>query len=244
MKFNLFKSAKKGTAIDEYTSLEEKLGYKFKDKAKLEKALTHRSLHHKGHNDDYERSEFLGDAVLDLVIADLLLKKYKKATEGELSKLRAALVNYKTLAKIATEIHAGDFVKLSRAEKANNGQEKPSILSDVMEAILGAIYYESGFDVVFKVIAKLFKNELENVTPSDPKTELQELLHTVTTDIAEYKLVSVQGPEHSPSFVSEVCVGEEVWGRGQGSPKKESQQIAAREAIAYLKEKYQINNEN
>ncbi len=106
------------------------------------------------------------------------------------------------------------------------------------------LWKQSGFDVVFKVISKLFKNELENVTPSDPKTELQELLHTVTSDIAEYKLVSVQGPEHSPSFVSEVCVGEEVWGRGQGSTKKESQQIAAREAIAYLKEKYQINNEN
>lgn len=238
MKFNLFKSQKKASKSNEYYKLEERLGYKFKDKAKLEKALTHRSLHHKGLNDDYERSEFLGDAVLDLVIADLLLKKHSKATEGELSKLRAALVNYKTLATIATQIHVGEFIKLSRAEKANNGQEKPSILSDVMEAILGAIYYEAGFDTVFKVIEKLFESHIANVNPSDPKTELQELLHTVGADIAEYKLISVEGPEHSPSFISEVHVGDEVWGHGKGSTKKESQQIAAREAIAYLKEKY------
>ena len=237
MKFKFF-GAKKTNLADEYLELENSLGYKFKDKSKLEKALTHRSLHHKGLNDDYERSEFLGDAVLDLVIADLLLRKHRKATEGELSKLRAALVNYKTLASIATEIHVGDFIKLSRAEKANNGQEKPSILSDVMEAILGAIYYEAGFDVVFKIIEKLFDSKIDNVTPSDPKTELQELLHTVTTDIAEYKLISVEGPEHSPLFVSEVHVGQEVWGKGQGSTKKESQQVAAREAILYLKEKY------
>lgn len=240
MKFKLFGSGKKSCGVDEYINLEERLGYKFKDKAKLEKALTHRSLHHKGLNDDYERSEFLGDAVLDLVIADLLLKKHSKATEGELSKLRAALVNYKTLAQIATEIHVGDYIKLSRAEKANNGAEKPSILSDVMEAILGAIYYEAGFDVVFKVIEKLFESKIANVNPSDPKTELQEMLHTVTSDIAEYKLVSVEGPEHSPLFISEVCVGNEVWGHGKGSTKKESQQIAAREAISYLKEKYKI----
>ena len=107
-----------------------------------------------------------------------------------------------------------------------------------MEAIIGAIYYEAGFDTVFKIVEKLFSDRILSVTPSDPKTEFQELLHTVTTDIAEYKLISVEGPEHSPLFISEVHVAGEVWGHGKGSTKKESQQIAAREAIAYLKKKY------
>ncbi len=240
MKFTLFKNTKRVGSSVEYEDLEKKLGYFFKDKTKLEKALTHRSLHHKGKNDDYERSEFLGDAVLDLVVADLLLKEHKKAAEGELSKMRAALVNYKTLAMIANDLNVGNFIKLSRAEKANNGQEKPSILSDVMEAIFGAIYVEAGFETVFNVIKNLFQDKISTVEPFDPKTELQEILHTVTTDIAEYKLVCVEGPEHSPQFVTVVELSGEVLGHGRGSTKKDSQQMAAREAIEHIKEKYHL----
>lgn len=234
MKFNIFNS-KRNYKENEYEKLENELGYTFIDKSKLSKALTHRSLHQKGKNDDYERSEFLGDAVLDLAIADLLLRKHKNAEEGDLSKMRAALVCSKSLAKIASSLSIGEFIKLSKAEKANNGQEKPSILSDVFEAIIGAIYMEGGFDVAFKVITNLFNEEILKVTPSDPKTELQELLHTVTSNIAEYKLVEVQGPEHSPLFVSEVVVGDVVYGTGSGATKKESQQNAAREAIEKIK---------
>ncbi len=240
MRFNLFKNNKVVDVPSEYEELEKSLGYVFKDKTKLEKALTHRSLHHKGRNDDYERCEFLGDAVLDLVIADLLLRKHEKSAEGELSKMRAALVNYKTLAIIANDLNIGSFIKLSRAEKANNGQEKPSILSDVMEAVLGAIYIEGGFQVVFDVIKNLFEDKVLTVNPFDPKTELQELLHTVTLGVVEYKLVCVDGPEHSPNFVSVVEVDGEVLGRGNGSTKKESQQMAAREAIGRVKKKFNL----
>ncbi|MGI6679987.1 MAG: ribonuclease III [Bdellovibrionota bacterium] len=237
MKFKFFSSEKKNNKNNEYAKLEESLGYKFKDKSKLERALTHRSLHQKGVNDDYERSEFLGDAVLDLVIGDLLLKKHKNASEGDLSKLRAALVNYKSLAKIACKLNIGDYVKLSKAEKANNGQEKPSILSDVVEAIIGAIYYEAGFEVVFDVIKKLFEDEFKCVKPFDPKTELQEILHATTTDVAEYKLVDAKGPEHARIFITEVCIGGKSLGRGKGTTKKESQQNAAKEALEYFKKK-------
>jgi len=217
-----------------YRALEESLGYSFKEASNLERALTHRSLHSQGTRNDYERLEFLGDAVIDLSIAQLLLDRYTEAREGELSKMRAALVNTASLAEIAKSLNLGRYIRLSRSETANGGAERPSILADVFEALMGAIYKEAGFDVAHSCVEKLFKDHLVNVTPRDPKTELQEVLHALNGEPPEYLLETVEGPEHAPTFVSVVQINGKLFGRGRGATKKASQQEAASQALKHL----------
>lgn len=220
----------------EMDKLEQLLGYKFKERSWIERALTHRSVSPKGGSkSDYERLEFLGDAVLDLAVAHLLLEKHPSALEGELSKMRAALVNTASLAEVARRLELGPLIRLSRGEQASGGSERPSILADVVEALLGALYREAGYDMVLAVVAKLFEKQVIEVNPSDPKTELQEHLHQLGSEVPEYVLESVEGPEHAPSFVSIVKVQDRVLGRGRGTTKKASQQGAAKEALMVLK---------
>lgn len=225
---------KEGSVSPEYKALEEALGYTFSDKSWLERALTHRSLQGKGTKGDYERLEFLGDAVLDLGVAQLLLDYHPDVREGELSKMRAALVNTSSLAEISREIGIGPFIKLSRGEIASGGSERPSILADVFEAVFGAIYREAGYEPALKCIERLFGDRVREVTPTDPKTELQELLHARGLDIPTYSLEYVEGPEHAPAFVSVVSISGKIMGRGKGPTKKASQQAAASEALAAL----------
>jgi ribonuclease-3 len=206
--------------------------HRFYDMEMLERALTHRSMHVTARDSgDYERLEFLGDAVLDLAMAHLLLEAHPGATEGELSKLRAALVNTNTLADIARELNIGPMIKLSPGEFASGGADRSSILADVMEAVLGAVYREAGFETALHSIRNLFGFRIVEVSPSDPKTELQELMHALGRETPKYILELMEGPEHSPQFVSAVEVGGEVLGRGRGSTKKLSQQQAAAEAL-------------
>lgn len=216
---------------DHYHEIESKLGIKFKDLAWLERALTHRSVHPSGERVDYERLEFLGDAVLDLAVAHLLLDGHTEAKEGELSKMRAALVNTASLADIARALDLGKFIRLSRGELANGGADRPSILADVLEAMIGAIYREQGYDTALGVITQLFGKMISNVTPRDPKTELQEELHARGLEAPFYKLEFVEGPEHAPTFVSVVEIAGKTGGRGRGSTKKASQQEAAAQAL-------------
>jgi ribonuclease-3 len=220
---------------DQYFKIEEALGYKFQDMNWLERALTHRSIHSKGNKNDYERLEFLGDAVLDLAIAHLLLDKHPDAMEGDLSKMRAALVNTSSLATIARVINLGPFIRLSRGELSSGGSDRPSILADVLEAVMGAVYRESGFDIALKCVERLFGDKLVNVTPTDPKTELQEALHAAGCDSPVYLLECVEGPEHQPIFISVVEVDGQIVGRGRGPTKKASQQAAAAEALERLR---------
>jgi ribonuclease III len=215
----------------EYGKIEEVLGYTFKDHAWLERALTHRSVFSKGSKNDYERLEFLGDAVLDLAVAHLLLDQHPEAREGELSKMRAALVNTSSLAEIARSLNLGPFIRLSRGELASGGNDRPSILADVLEAVVGALYREAGYDVVLKVVEKLFGSDIKDVTPRDPKTELQEALHALGSEAPVYLLECVEGPEHAPTFVSVVEVDGQIVGRGRGNTKKASQQEAAAQAL-------------
>lgn len=223
-----------------YDKLEKSLGYKFKEKLWIERALTHRSVSGKGDSrNDYERLEFLGDAVLDLAIAHLLLEKHPHANEGELSKMRAALVNTSSLADIARSLELGPLIKLSRGEQASGGSERPSILADVIEALLGAQYREAGFDAVLKTVSMLFDKDIVEVQPSDPKTELQEVLHAIGSSVPEYLLEYVEGPEHAPTFISIVKVNGKVQGRGKGNTKKASQQEAAKLALETLKKESQ-----
>lgn len=220
---------------DCYGDIEAQLGYAFVDPAWLERALTHRSVHMKGVKSDYERLEFLGDAVFDLAVAHLLLDKHQEAHEGELSKMRAALVNTSSLAEIARRLSLGKYIRLSRGELASGGAERSSILADVVEAVLGAVYREGGYEAARGCVERLLGDQIATVTPRDPKTELQEALHASGSDAPLYRLECVEGPEHSPIFVSVVEVDGQIVGRGQGPTKKASQQAAAEEALTHLK---------
>lgn len=218
----------------DYQLLEEHLGYQFKDRTLLERALTHRSVLGFRERLDYERLEFLGDAVLDLSIAHLLSKSHPDAREGDLSKMRAALVNTTALATIARALDVGGFIRLGKGELASGGADRPSILADVMEAIVGAIYWDSSYDTALGIIEAIFADDLQNVTPSDPKTELQEALHAAGSEAPTYLVELVEGPEHAPTFVTVVVVDGEIVGRGKGPTKKAAQQLAAAEALAKL----------
>ena len=219
---------------EEYHQIEERLQYTFNDQDLLARALTHRSVPTENNLNDYERLEFLGDAVLDLAIAHLLLEAHPEAKEGELSKMRAALVNTSSLAEIARHIELGKFIRLSRGELANGGANRPSILADVMEAVVGALYREGGFLKALDCARTLFGDMVNDVTPRDPKTELQEALHSIGSDAPGYLLECVEGPEHEPTFISVVKVDGQIVGRGSGTTKKASQQQAAAEALTFL----------
>lgn len=213
--------------------LQGDIGYTFQSTDLLTYALTHCSAT-SGERPDYERLEFLGDAVLDLAIADLLLQRHPHAREGELSKMRAALVNTQSLAEIAKELELGDCIILSRAERAQRGHERASILADVLEALIGAIYRESSFEKAKHVVGMLFGDRIIHVEPRDPKTELQEALHQLEKEAPEYLLEYTEGPEHAPRFISIVQVEGKILGRGEGGTKKASQQEAARIALEEL----------
>lgn len=214
-----------------YTLLESKIGYSFKEISLLERALTHRSALGGFSPGDYERLEFIGDAVFDLAVADLLSASHQNASEGELSKMRAALVNASFLASISRQLGLGDFIRLSRSERANGASERSSILADVLEAIVGAIYTEAGFETAKGCITRLLGDAIMTVNPRDPKTELQEILHSRGSQTPLYRVEKIEGPEHAPIFVSSVEVEGAVIGTGRGSSKKASQQAAAEEAL-------------
>jgi ribonuclease-3 len=215
----------------DFEVLEEKIGYTFSSRDYLERALTHRSALAVKERADYERLEFLGDAVLDLSIAHLLSDGHPEAREGDLSKMRAALVNTQALADIAQRLELGPFIRLGRGEHSSGGAERPSILADVMEAIIGAIYRDSTYDIAFETIAKIYGKAVDEVTPFDPKTELQEVLHAAGSEPPEYLLELVEGPEHAPTFITVVTVDGSIVGRGRGNTKKAAQQHAASEAL-------------
>ncbi|MCB0345502.1 MAG: ribonuclease III [Bdellovibrionales bacterium] len=217
----------------DFDQLEGRIGYEFSKQELFERALTHRSVLGFQERSDYERLEFIGDAVLDLSVAHLLSDLHPNAREGDLSKMRAALVNTSSLAEIARELEVGPFIRLGRGELASGGADRPSILADVMEAIIGAIYWDSSYESALGIIESIFGQRLEVVTPSDPKTELQEALHAAGSEPPNYLVELVEGPEHAPTFVTVVVVDGEVAGRGRGATKKAAQQEAA--SVALLK---------
>ncbi len=214
--------------IDE---IEGKINYKFKNRTLLNTAFTHSSALKDAGRADYERLEFLGDAVLDLVVAQLLCENHKNEQEGGLSKMRAALVNTLTLSEIAKRLELGKFIKMGRSEVVSGSGFRPSILADIMEATFGAIFMDSDYQAVFNVIKEMFGDSVRNVVPSDPKTELQEVLHANGSNAPQYLLKCVEGPEHSPNFVTIVVADGEVVGFGNGATKKASQQSAAAFAL-------------
>jgi len=218
--------------------LEKTLDYKFKTDKLIIEALTHKS--HKQPYDN-ERLEFLGDAVLDLVVGEYLFNKFPKSDEGKLSKIRASLVNESGFDKLARSINLGDYIHLSNAEENNGGREKSSLLSNAFEAIMGAIYLESGLKIVEKIAINLIeKNHKEISLDSlfkDYKTTLQELTQARFGLTPEYKVVASRGPDHKKEFEIAVFIEDKEYSSAIGKSKKIAQQDAAEKTIEMLKEK-------
>jgi ribonuclease III len=218
------------------SALEGRIGHAFVDRTLLQTALTHRShgAHQGGHN---ERLEFLGDAVLGLVVSELLLRTWPEADEGRLSRRRAALVNAQTLADKALGIGLGPLLALGRGEEKTRGREKKSILAGAFEALLGAVFLDAGFAIARDVIARQFGDDVRIALDGDPseyKTRLQELAQRRFRMAPEYTLVAARGPDHAKAFESCVSIGGRALGHGSGSTKKNAEQAAAREALLQL----------
>jgi ribonuclease-3 len=211
---------------------------RFRDKALAEAALTHRSFaFENGLAITNERLEFLGDAVLGLVITDLAYREFPDLSEGELAKLRAATVNMTSLADVARELDLGELVLLGKGEEMSGGRDKTSILADAMEAVLGAVYLDRGLATARRLIERLFWPRMEAYARGegdrDYKTGLQEMASQDLGSVPEYRIVS-RGPDHAKEFTATVYLGGERWGEGGGRSKKEAEQRAAREAFERL----------
>lgn len=217
-------------------ALERSLGYEFEAQEHLVLALTHRSRS-KNNN---ERLEFLGDSVLNQVIAQDLYARFPDSREGELSRLRATLVKGKTLAEVALEIDLGDFILLGPGELKSGGFRRESILADCFEAVLGAILLDSDYDVCRNCIISLFASRLSKIQPGlqkDPKTRLQEYLQARGRALPEYELIDVKGDDHDQTFTVRCIVGEQDEGFcAEGSSRRRAEQVAAESALATLEQ--------
>jgi len=221
--------------MDNYSQLERQLGYVFNDKQLIIEALTHRSFKKPYNN---ERLEFLGDAVLDLIVGEYLYNKFKDSDEGTLSKIRASLVNESGFALLAKILNLGKYIYLSLAEENNEGRTKPSLLSNAFEAIIGAIYIEGGLETARKIVIELLEKcyptiDLQTLS-RDYKTALQELTQAKYGVTPDYELVRAFGPDHKKEFeISLTLKGKEI-ATAQGKSKKEAQQKAAKSALDIL----------
>ena len=214
--------------------LQEKLGYAFQDLQYLKLALTHRSMGHQPQNNN-ERLEFLGDAVLQLTISAYLYQKYPKLPEGELAKMRSLLVRESTLADVARDLQLNRFLLVGKGEKRSQAHQRDSLLCDVLEAVYGAIFLDGGFNEARSVILRHLPSwDVERIPIIDAKSTLQEHFQQIAKKPPVYHLVQEQGPDHDKSFVVEVRFDEEYLGVGKGHTKKEAEQEAARNALSKL----------
>jgi ribonuclease-3 len=221
---------------DQFGPLQDELGYTFKDSFLLLRCLTHVSYGgHKsgGHN---EVLEFLGDAVLDLVISDLLFQRFPDKNEGDLSRMRAGLVNSAALAKKASSLKLGNLLRLGKGEERSGGRSKPSILAGAFEALVGGIYRDGGYPAAVEVIERHFAAEIgaKELGQQDYKTRLQEISQLLFRAPPTYQLTAQTGPDHDKRFITEISVGGKTLGHGEGKSKKQSEQAAAEHAIAKL----------
>lgn len=219
---------------------EEIIYYSFKNKNLLKEALTHSSYanEHKDRNIQCnERLEFLGDAVLSIVVADYVFKNCPNLPEGELTKLRSSLVCEKALYKFGKMINLGSYLLLSKGERNGGGADRPSIVSDAFEALIAAIYLDGGIDAARRHILRFVVPEINGRSKKpfrDYKTTLQEIIQKNPGERLDYHLVSETGPDHNKHFVFEVHLNSNVIGKGGGRSKKEAEQNAAREALELM----------
>jgi len=215
-------------------SLQDALAYRFHDEALLRLALTHPSTKEPTDN---QRLEFLGDAVLEFIISDLLYHKYGDLQEGELTAKRASLVCEETLCTLARELGVGRSLRVGHGEETTSGREKPSILADAMESVIAAVFLDGGIGAARTLVERLFRNEerLSALRGRDDKGLLQEFTQAHELGLPEYAVVEETGPAHDRRFVTEVRVAGESVATGEGGSKKAAEQAAARQALEALK---------
>ncbi len=226
------------------SELEKSLGYSFNNKKLLIEALTHRSFYHE--NPDQaeaynERLEFLGDSVLGFVVVEYLFLHNGQFTESVMAKTKSYLVKEAVLFEVAGSIALGEYLRLGKGEEATGGRKKRSLLADTVEALLGAVYIDGGYEKAKKLILRLFKEKIGTILSSgefhDFKTELQEKTQLLFGTIPEYKILKQEGEEHKKIFTVEVYISGEKFGEGSGKSKKESETLAAKEALRKLSNK-------
>ena len=225
-----------------YDDLREALGNPVLDAELLERSLTHRSYaYENGGLPTNERLEFLGDSVLGVVVTDTLFRSHPDLSEGRLAKLRAAVVNARALAEVARTIGLGEHIMLGRGEESTGGRNKASILSDTVEAVIGAVYLSGGFEAASQVVHLLFDPLMETAARLgaglDWKTSLQELSAEHALGVPEY-VIEDDGPDHEKTFTAQVQVGDALYGHGTGRSKKEAEQQAAETAYRAIAEKH------
>ncbi len=221
--------------------LEEKIGYRFHNRELLVTALTHSSYANERHGEaqSYERQEFLGDSILGLVTAEFLFTHEPPLPEGRMTRMRAELVCEASLHKTALELGLGSYMRLGRGEEHTGGRERPSILADMVEAIIAAIYLDSGMEEARRfILARVLRDAAfdDSHRSADYKTRLQELVQRKSNQVIAYDLVEETGPDHDKTFTFEVLINGAVSGRGSGKTKKEAEQMAAARALESYRE--------
>ena len=221
--------------------LEQKIGYRFHNRELLVTALTHSSYANERHGEaqSYERQEFLGDSILGLVTAEFLFTHEPPLPEGRMTRMRAELVCEASLHKTALELGLGSYMRLGRGEEHTGGRERPSILADMVEAIIAAIYLDSGMDEARRfILARVLRDAAfdDSHRSADYKTRLQELVQRKSNQVIAYDLVEETGPDHDKTFTFEVLINGAVSGRGSGKTKKEAEQMAAARALESYRE--------
>ncbi len=219
--------------------LEKILGLRFRDRDLLRQALAHRSFLNEQDGspmDSYERMEFLGDAVLELVVSNELYQRLPDLNEGELTKARAALVCGESLSQLAQTLSLGEFLLLGKGEEASGGRQRESLLAAAFEAVVAAIYLDQGYGQARQFILDALADQLEEfcrrgAPPENPKSQLQEYFQGLGRPSPRYRLVSAEGPDHSPLFTIEAVVEDQVVGTGQGGKKAEAERAAALDAL-------------
>lgn len=227
---------------DGLDEIQRRLAYRFRQPRLLLEALTHTSYLNEARiseGTDNERLEFLGDAVLDLVVSEYLLHAFPESAEGDLSKLRARLVSERTLARVAKKIGLGEQIRLGRGETKTEGRSKPSILADALEAVFAGVYLDGGMDAATACVKAAFSDELASCDRSlargDFKTDLQELCQRDFEMLPQYRTIRETGPDHEKQFEVEILIRGERYGAGVGKSKKEAEQAAAKQALEQLK---------
>ena len=221
--------------------LKDKIKYEFKNKVLLRKALTHSSYANEQrarHLQNNERLEFLGDSVLGFVTADYLYNQFPELPEGELTKLRAAIVCEQALYEVAKELGIDGAICLGHGEESSGGRQRPSILADAVEALLGAIYLDGGIEPAREFVLSFIPKSAERARQGrmfkDYKTTLQEIVQKNCQETLEYRLAGTSGPDHDKTFDMELLLNSNVFASGQGRSKKEAEQMAAKQALALM----------
>jgi ribonuclease-3 len=220
--------------------LAKKLGIQFNEDSLLERALTHRSYLNENRTveNSNERLEFLGDAVLELIVSEYLYSRYPNREEGDLTSFRSAIVRTESLAEASRELDYGKYLRMAKGEEESGGREKDYILANTFEAVLGAIYIDQGFNTCKELINRVLISKIDNIVKNrldiDNKTKIQELAQAKFKMTPTYQVVEEHGPDHDKTFVVIVKIGEKTIGRGKGGSKQKAEEAAAEKGVEYI----------